>query len=261
MTDSVDVTAARSPTGGARPEYLVSLYAALEKLNERINGPYHLAACNGSMDFPDRGLYFFFAPWSDLETDPARRWHLTRIGTVGVARGSTNTLWKRLRQHRGNKNGKYAGGGNHRGSIFRQHVGRAYIARDESEDEYPYWGQPSGVEELPDTTTIREQEHLLEQRVSTYISQLPFLYLNIPGEARPGNDRADAEMNTIAMTAHARRTNPNLHDADWLGRHSPRPEISQTGLWNIEHVNALFGIDVLETLEQFIDETPPIDVK
>jgi hypothetical protein len=63
------------------------------------------------------------------------------------------------------------------------------------------------------------------------------------------------------MTGHARRTNLNLHDADWLGRHSPRPEISQTGLWNIEYVNALFGIDVLETLERFIDETPPVEVK
>jgi len=74
-----------------------------------------------------------------------------------------------------------------------------------------------------------------------------------------GNDRAEVEMNTIAMTAHARRTTPTLHDADWLGRHSPRLDISQTGLWNVEHVHALFGIGVLSALEEFVEKTQPID--
>ena len=261
MTHSTDDGASRSPVGNARPEYLVKLYAALGRLNEQIEGPYYLSECDGSMDFPTRGLYFFFSPWSNLETDPAQRWHLTRVGTVGVARGSTNTLWNRLRQHRGNEEGarKYAGGGNHRGSIFRQHVGRPYIRRDGLKHDYPYWGQRFSDDEVPDTTTVREQEHPFEQRISAYIGQLPFLYLNVPGEVNPENDRAKVEMNTIAMTAHARRTTPTLHDADWLGCHSPRPEISQTGLWNVEHVHALFGIGVLSALEEFVEKTQPID--
>jgi len=244
-----------APTGGERPEYLVQLYDCLGRLNNRIDGPYYLSECDGTMEFPNRGLYFFFSPWSVLETDPAHQWFLTRIGTVGVARGSTNTLWNRLRQHRGNQSGIYAGGGNHRGSIFRQHVGRAFIARDGLEGTHPYWGEQFNGNDMPDTTSIREHEHCLETRVSQYIASLPFLYLNVPGDSKPGNDRARTEMNTIAMVSHARRTTPGLHDADWLGRHSPRPEISSTGLWNVDHVHALFGIDVLDVLEQYIDET------
>ena len=42
------------------------------------------------------------------------------------SQGSTSTLPGRLRQHRGVTS---SGGGNHRGSVFRQHVGRCLAVR------------------------------------------------------------------------------------------------------------------------------------
>ncbi len=136
----------------------------------------------GRLDWPDRGVYFFFSPASDLRATTAVDWQLSRIGTVGVSTGSSNTLWNRLRQHRGNVQGKYAGGGNHRGSIFRLHVGRALIEKHGWHDEYPHWGDQNPDAE---TTAVREQEHELEQRVSEYIRDLPFLWVDVPGKPGP----------------------------------------------------------------------------
>ncbi|WP_434529955.1 hypothetical protein ACODNH_00615 (plasmid) [Haloarcula sp. NS06] len=94
--------------------------------------------------------------------------------------------------------GKYAGGGNHRGSIFRLHVGRALIEKHGWHDEYPHWGEPNPDAE---TTAVREQEHELEQRVSEYIRDLPFLWVDVPGKPGPECDRAVIESHTIAMVS------------------------------------------------------------
>lgn len=247
---------ATSSTGGL-PAPLAQLYESLDDLCEEINGPYKLENCNGHMDWPDRGIYFFFSHDSDLEADPPSEWHLTRIGTVGVAAGSSNTLWNRLRQHRGNTRGDYAGGGNHRGSIFRRHVGRAFIQKDGLQDEYPYWGTTHASGISWETDRLRENEHPLEERVSRYIRSLPFLYVSIPGEPEPGNDRDRIESNSIAMVSHFRRANPRLYKNDWVGHESPKPEIHQTGLWNIDHVTDDFSPAVVAELNDYIDRTSP----
>jgi len=84
--------------------------SVLADLRDQIGGPYYLGDANGRLEWPDRGVYFFFSPASDLRQMPSTKWRLSRIGTVGVSTGSSNTLWNRLRQHRGNVRGKYAGG-------------------------------------------------------------------------------------------------------------------------------------------------------
>jgi len=49
---------------------------------------------------------------------------VVRVGTHGLKTGSTSTLWGRVHQHRDTREG----GGNHRGSVFRLHVGQALAA-------------------------------------------------------------------------------------------------------------------------------------
>ncbi|WP_435181267.1 hypothetical protein [Halorussus sp. AFM4] len=241
----------------SRPDPVQRLYATLADVNDAVDGPRYLRNATGSLDWPDRGVYFFFSSDSDLESAPARDWHLTRVGTVGVSEGSSNTLWNRLRQHRGNFRGKYAGGGNHRGSIFRLHVGRALIERDNLHDDYHHWGTPLRDLDV-ETTTIREQEHPLEQRVSDYIRDLPFLWVNIPDEPGPESDRATVEKNAIATLSHFRRTNPDLYKDGWLGHESPKPEIYKTGLWNINHVEALYSQHVVDLISEYAEKTQPL---
>jgi hypothetical protein len=77
------------------------------------------------MNWPDRGIYFFFHPDETRESSDQLR--VTRIGTHAVSEGSSTSLWDRLRTHRGAQRGTYEGGGNHRGSVFRKRVGEALI--------------------------------------------------------------------------------------------------------------------------------------
>ena len=51
---------------------------------------------------------------------------VVRVGTHGL-RPSHSTLWGRLSQHKGSVGGGMPGGGNHRGSVFRLHVGSALL--------------------------------------------------------------------------------------------------------------------------------------
>ena len=121
-------------------------YEILEQLEETIGGKQKLKDCTGYMDWPDRGVYFFFA--SDEHSDAGDRHRITRIGSHAVSEGSSTSLWDRLRTHRGAKRGTYEGGGNHRGSVFRKRVGEAFVERDDRHDEYPHWGEgPSAKRE------------------------------------------------------------------------------------------------------------------
>ena len=55
---------------------------------------------------------------------------VVRVGTHALRPTDQTTLWGRLRRHRGRIGGRNPGGGNHRASIFRGHVGTALIQRD-----------------------------------------------------------------------------------------------------------------------------------
>ncbi len=240
------------------PKPVAQLYEGFELLHREIGGHQNLRDVTGQLDWPERGVYFFFSPGTDFDESPAGQWHLTRVGTVGVAQGSSNTLWNRLRQHRGNFNGKYAGGGNHRGSIFRLHVGRAIIEQEDLHEKYPYWGKPLRDIDV-ETTTVRTEEHPLEQRVSEYIRDLPFLWINVPDKPGPDSDRAEIEKHVIAMLSHFRRTNPELYLDGWLGHQSPKPEIYKTGLWNIDHIGGFYSQHVVELIKKYAHRTDSIE--
>jgi len=247
--------------GSSRPTRLQEFYGELDRLHGRTDGPYYLSDVDGSLDWPERGVYVFFDPNTDLKHQQRDQWYISRIGTVGVSQGSTSTLWDRLLAHRGTTSGAYEDGGNHRGSIFRQHVGRSIIESEGLQDEYPHWG--TAHRSLPDdleTTALREQEHPLELRVSEYVRDIPFLVIDIPGGPGPDCSRAMIEKNLIALTAHARRTTPGLIRDGWIGRESPRGTIAHSGLWNLDHVNAFYSDSIITDVEPYIDQTDPIGV-
>ncbi len=242
-----------------RPNKLAQFYRKLGVLKTQTGGPFYLSDVDGTMDWPHRGIYIFFDESTDPEIDPVSEWHITRIGTVGVSKGSSSSLWQRLRTHRGTTSGNYADGGNCRGSVFRLHIGNAIIEDEGLEDKYPHWGVPH--RQLPDnisTSEIRAQEHPLELRVSERIRNLPFLVIDIPGKPHADCDRARLEKNLIALVSHARRTNPHLKKDDWLGHHSPRAEINKTGLWNLDHVNSFYTDSIISEVTPYIESTSPI---
>ena len=120
MMDSID-----------REAGLDRLYRELEALEDRLGGKRLLAKCSASTGWPRRGVYFFYER-GEVRRDGHPR--VVRVGTHAL-RPSETTLWSRLSQHRGNLGGAAPGGGNHRGSIFRKHVGSALIASGPWPDE------------------------------------------------------------------------------------------------------------------------------
>ena len=117
----------------SRARDLDRFYDVLERLRLKLGGCRCLGACGGDggggaegRGWPPQGVYFFFEPGEMREDGRTPR--VVRVGTHAVSEGSKTTLWQRLSQHKGYEQGRYAGGGNHRGSVFRFHVGAALLA-------------------------------------------------------------------------------------------------------------------------------------
>lgn len=195
----------------SREADLDRFYDLLRELDGVLDGSRRLRNCTGHMNWPERGVYLFFSPAETRGDDQPR---LTRIGTHAVSTGSGTSLWNRLRAHRGTDSGTFAGGGNHRGSVFRKRVGEAICERDGLQTVYPKWGEGSSAER-----EIRLKETGLERRVTDFIGGLPVLWLDVDDEPGPESDRAYIERNAIALVSNYRSDPLDMRAGDWLGSH------------------------------------------
>ena len=232
----------------SRRDDLDRLYRLFDRLRSNVGGTRTLGECTGYMDWPDRGVYVFFAP--DERRDDGSFPRATRVGTHAVSAGSATSLWDRLRTHRGAQRGTYEGGGNHRGSVFRKRVGEAFVARDGLRDEFPEWGEGSTADR-----DLRLSELGMERRVSDYLRELPFLYVALDDEPGPESDRAYVERNAIALLSNYRRKALDPRSDEWLGRHSRSREIRESGVWNVNHVDETHDPTFLDVFEDAVDAT------
>lgn len=181
----------------SRAQDLRRFYKLLDDLERKVGGGRLLSRCDGRMDWPQRGVYFFREPGEErTATGPGPR--IVRVGTHALKPGSRASLWKRLSQHKGTAK---SGGGNHRSSIFRLLVGNALMRRDSLQCSSSGKGSSAPRE-------VREREQFLEQAVSREIGAMPFLWLEIGDE--PGTDslrrvveRDEGERN-LALQEHTR---------------------------------------------------------
>lgn len=217
-------------------------YALMDELRERNHETRRLDECKGRMNWPQRGVYFFFEDGERCSDGTPR---VVRVGTHALKANSRTTLWKRLRQHRGTDGGRNPGGGNHRGSIFRLHVGIALLRRDGDPDGVAAtWGAGGSA---PGEVRAREYQH--ERRVSAHICAMPFLWVGVPDEAGPDSDRRVIETGAISLLS--RRANPaaDAPSEHWLGLRSSRPAIIESGLWNVNHIDGPEPAGWLDVLE------------
>lgn len=235
-----------------RRDDLDTLYDLLSRLEACVGGPKTLDDCTGYMDWPERGLYVFFA--DDETRARSDQPRITRIGTHAVSSGSGTSLWNRLRTHRGANSGTYGDGGNHRGSVFRKRVGEAMLEREDRVDEFPDWGVGSSADR-----DLRLSEHDHEVRVSDYIRDLPFLWIDVDDEPGPDSERAYLESNMIALTSNYRTEPIDPRSSSWLGNHCPAEAIRNSGLWNVNHVDEQYDPKFLNLLETRIDRTESVD--
>jgi hypothetical protein len=231
----------QSATGGGRRPDADEFYRLLDKLAARLGGPRRLRDCTGSSGCPPQGLYFFYENGENRGDVSGR---VVRVGTHALTQTSKATLWGRLRQHRGQLNGRDPGGGNHRASVFRRHVGAALIRRDSLPDDLlASW---LDRHRLPGDRASQEAD--IERAVSRHIGAMPFLWLSVPGRA----DRGYLESNSIALLS-CLTGGPDQPSASWLGRHAERAEIRESGLWNVHHVSGHYEPAFLHRLARLVD--------
>ena len=227
-------------------------YDLLGQLEDALGGTRSLSACNGRMGWPQRGVYFFFEPGETRGLSGSGQ-RVVRVGTHALTSKSRTTLWSRLSQHRGHADGSR---GNHRGSIFRKLVGAALARRGDRNRPPRSWGVAADAGTAAhrlgiSREALKEAEADLERRVSAYIGQMPFLWLEVPDAPGPDSERGCIERNAIALLSHARSAAADAPSARWLGGHSDRRLVRAAGLWNNRHVEEDYDdafLDVLDAL-------------
>lgn len=227
---------------------LESLYGLLSELRLRVGGFRYLRVSSGKDDWPKRGLYFFFDDHEPRGSGNELR--VVRVGAHALRLGNQTTLWGRLHNHKGHEGGQHPGGGNHRGSVFRLHVGAAMLTRSgESPALLRSWmdrGRPN--------PGYAEAEHEVEHRVSRYIRDLPLLWIGVLDEPGPLSDRRGLELNAIALlSTEGHRVDPPR--TEWLGWSAPSEAISRSGLWNVNHVGESYDPAFLERFGDYVSQT------
>ena len=229
---------------------LSGFYEIMERLNRGVGGFRYLDIASQSSGWPERGVYFFFDDREPRGNGSGPR--VVRVGTHAVACGVQSTLWSRLSQHRGSTGGAHPGGGNHRGSVFRMHVGNALLARGEyGRAVSATWPQRGKV-----PSQVRESEHRLECDVSAYIRRLPLLWLDVPDESSAQSHRRVIEVSAIGLLSSQSTVAADPASNGWLGRWAVPEEIRASGLWNIDAVGGGWDPNFLNLLEHYAARTP-----
>lgn len=222
-------------------------YVLLERLEQRAGPLRMLAECTGRMAWPRRGIYFFFEQ-GEQRTDGARA-RVVRVGTHALRTGSRSTLWGRLKQHQGTgASGRRAG--NHRASVFRLHVGHALLARGFHPEAQLTWGVGASA-----PAETRDREAGLEAAVSRVVGAMRVLWLDVPDDAGPNSIRGVVEANAIALLSNARGPGVDIPSPGWLGRWARSEQVRRSGLWNVQHVDAVHHPSFLSVMAEAVART------
>jgi hypothetical protein len=203
-------------------------YDMLDRLGQAYGAARTLATSTARDGWPSHGLYFFYERG---ETRSTGRPRVVRVGTHALSRTSRTTLWQRLAQHRGHTRGSNRGGGNHRSSVFRLHVGAALLRRDHAPAELI----ESWLGSRPDPR-YRETERAHERRVSDYIGAMPLLWLSVPTRGDGTSERGYLERNSIGLLSRS-AGGVDQASPDWLGKYAVNPAVVRSELWNVNHVD------------------------
>ena len=230
----------------------IRFHRLLERLEATVGGTRRLCECNGRMDWPRRGLYFFFEP-GEARSGSGEGPRVVRVGTHALTAGSRSTLWGRLSQHRGVEDG----GGNHRGSIFRLLAGVA-LARAGGAALPGSWGVGADAGTAArrlgiDRDEVRAGEAELEQRVSLYVGEMPVLWLAVDDEPGPSSKRGWIERNAVALLRGFRERAPDPASTSWLGHRSDHERVRRAGLWNNRHVDESYTPAFLDVVERYVE--------
>lgn len=219
------------------------LYGVMAELRSRL-GARTLADEGLRRSLPRWGVYFFFEEGETRLNGATPR--IVRVGTHAVSRTSKATLGARLSAHRGSMK---SGGGNHRGSIFRLHIGTALQRNGLVAPSVESWGQGASA-----PREVRDRETHVERAVSDHIRRMPFLWVATGPEPE---ERDVIERGAIALLSRAGRHGDGADPAsdEWLGHHADREHVRRSGLWNVNYTTDPCDSAFLDTLARCAERT------
>ena len=166
------------------------------------------------------------------------------IGTHALMPFSKSTLYNRLRSLRGNDDDL---GGKHRRSIFRRHIGRAIITKNKI--ACTTWDK---------RVAPGPRENQVEEKVSRYIrKRCWFIYLAVDQSLDSWRTRRLIARNAVALLSNCNKQKIiDPSSKSWLGLAYPpkiSTMISESGLWNVQHVNKNYDPEFLTELKALVN--------
>lgn len=230
---------------------IARFYDLLATLEQKLGGTLTLAECHGRMEWPGRGVSFFFEHGEHRSGSGAGA-RVVRVGTHALKSGAQSSLWQRLSQHRGTGTGS----GNHRGSIFRLLIGESIKGSGRFEDVVS-WGVGSDISHAARHVQIyreavKELERPLEMAVSEHIHAMPFLWLAVGDKPGAQSHRGVIERGSIALLSNYWRTAIDTASSSWLGGGCTRQRVCISGLWNNNHVDENYDPSFLDLIEHYV---------
>jgi hypothetical protein len=167
-------------------------------------------------DIPRNGLYVLFERGEEGHGG-------SRVVRIGTHTGQ-NQLRSRVKQHFLVENKDR--------SIFRKNVGRALLSR--ACDSYaPVWETdltPALARAAPPIGFDMERQREIERQVSEYIrNNFRFVVVEVPDKEK----RLQLEAGLISLVSNCSECRPS---ANWLGLHSPKSKIRESGLWQVNEL-------------------------
>lgn len=216
-------------------------YALIEELERRQRRRPLYAP---GRDLPERGVYFVFED-GEIRTDTGEGPRVVRVGTHALQAHFKRNLAGRLADHRRR---------NHRGSVFRLHVGMAMLRRDPNawpEEVHASWSVGTSA-----PADVRERERGLEEAVSAYMARaMTVLCLPVPDPPGPLSARAFVERGSVALLSNWRAGEAPVDPPGeaWLGRFSARAHVRRSGLWDVDFTDVPYDPAFLDVMADLVE--------
>ncbi len=103
--------------------------------------------------------------------------------------------------------------------------------------------------------SVREKERAAELAVSSIIGAMPFVWVRVDDLPSAASLRGVIERNAIALLSNLGKVPIDSASPSWLGLHSSRERVRRSGLWNNNHVEAVYEPAFLDVLAKAASET------
>jgi hypothetical protein len=186
-------------------------------------------------ELPENGIYFFYEKGENWGHGGTKH-RVVRVGT-----SKDGNLRKRLAEHflldEGKMNFDAFKPAPRERSIFRKNIGRALI-KQRKDDYLKIWEidftSHKSREENAHLRDVAKEKELETEITSLLRANFSFKVIELAGQAQR-MDKTGLESALIGTLARCPLCQPSTN---WLGRYSPKTEISNGKLWLIQHLNA-----------------------